>query len=360
MVEIGSIFEIDERSLFFNAGSSLPKLPIESSTGYFAYYFNTGRAAIEALLMKLKAEGYRDLLLPSFLCDSVRDAAIRAGMNLEYYRVNRDLSVDTLTVNVRKNVIIYVVQFFGQRINDELISLVRETKNQRIIIIEDISLSLLSEAGEYVGFGDYIVGSLRKWFPIIDGGILLSRIEVKFEQHEAANDYSLNYFIAQILKNHYLLSGEKNKGQKDIFLSYNNDGMEALFSDYTIRKMTRVSQDLLRGANFDTIRARRINNYDLLKVLLADIPQVTVLVDRHENMTPLGMVILVEERDELLSHLISRDIYCNVHWRNNESTKYFNESEYLANRCITIPCDQRYGEKEMHYIYESVKDYYKR
>lgn len=358
-MEIGSIFEINPLDISSNQGNEIPELPIAKRDHLFAQYFNTGRTAIEALLRRLKQQGCQNIWLPSFLCDSVRDAAVRAQMKLQFYRVETDLSVDITTIRAVEKDIVYVVQFFGKRINNDFLELIKKLKSRRIIVIEDISLSLLSYDYGFVGFGDYIIGSLRKWFPITDGGILLShKEEMDYELADASNNYTINYFIAQILKDYYLKNGKK-EDIKEIFLSYNDEGIHCLFQDYTLRSISRISTDLLRGLDYKKIQETRIDNYDYLNDLLNNIPQLKVLVDRHGTMTPLGMVILSEDRDALLKFLISKDIYCNVHWRNNQSTINYEASEYLAARCITIPCDQRYGHREMDYIFDTIRKFYR-
>lgn len=66
------------------------------------------------------------------------------------------------------------------------------------------------------------------------------------------------------------------------------------------------------------------------------------------------MVVLVENRDELLKYLIENDVYCNVHWR-LEASSNNPELTYLSQHSITIPCDQRYGLEEMEYILDTIK-----
>lgn len=355
-MEIGSIFEIDPKNIFVQGSTTIPKLPIEQKNNYIPYYFNTGRSAIEFLLSRLRHEGYKKVYLPSFLCDSVRDAAIRAGMKIEYYKINTDLSIDLSTIELTKNCIFYVVQFFGNRLSDKAIKYINALKSSSNIVIEDITLCLLAD--DYVGFGDYIVGSLRKWLPITDGGILLTKTEIPdFLPESACNDYTTYYLTAQILKYEYLKKTVRDNSYKKIFMGYSKVAMASLFSDYTIRKMSIISMDLLKGFDFINIREKRIKNYDSLRDLLRDVPQVKVLVERVGNMSPLGMVILVEKRNELLEFLISKGIYCNIHWKSNLSTKHYDDSEFLASHCITIPCDQRYGEKEMIYIRKCIGEF---
>lgn len=356
-MEIGSLFEIEIKDLFRKGEGCIPLLSVPN--GFSPNYFNTGRAAIESLLCKLKSRSYSSVLLPSFICDSVRDAVKRAGMNVRYYRTNIDLSIDTSSIELDNKSILYIVQYFGQKISDEALSFVTYAKSMGIIVIEDISLSLLSRDDKYFGFGDYIVGSMRKWFPIPDGGVLFSRISESFQKTESPNEYTLDYFTAQLLKKEYLRNRHKKESQKELFLSYSSDAMQALFSDYTVRNISRLSSDLLSKLDFSEIRAKRISNYDKLRDYLQSFSQITVLVNRTDLMVPLGMVILVENRDELFQYLINKNIYCNIHWRRNDSTRYFSESEYLASRCITIPCDQRYGESEMQYIYNVIEQFYR-
>lgn len=357
-MEIGSIFEIETESLFYNLDKTIQPLPVQRKGYDHSLFFNTGRSAIEALLTRLKRDGYTTLLLPTFICDSVRDAAIRAGMNIKYYSIGRDLAVNWKAIVAPDKSIFYIVQYFGQDVGEHIFEFISDLRQRNIKIIEDISLSLLSE-GITVGVGDYVIGSMRKWFPITDGGILLSKEPLNgFILSDAANDYTLYYFVAQILKKKYLEGEKKFEEHKSVFLSYNQLGMESLFCDYTIRRMSKISMDLLKSLDYIGIAEKRIYNYELLKALLRKIPQVQVLVDRLGKMVPLGMVILVNERDRLFNHLISKDIYCNIHWRKNESIMQHKDSQYLSARCLTIPCDQRYGEDEMVYIYKTIKEFY--
>lgn len=355
-MEIGSIFEIDIKDLYRNTGLEIPQLPVQN--GYYPYFFNTGRAAIESVFLQLKEKGYETVLLPSFLCDSVRDATIRAGMQISYYEIKKDLSIDVSSVHIEKRSIFYVLQYFGKRLEKEMLSLIFQAKANEVIIVEDISLSLLSSDGEYVGFGDYIIGSLRKWFPIPDGGIVLSRHLEEYKRASSVNEYTFYYFLAQILKKEYLHNKDRNQEQKRYFLSYNEDAMRTLFEDYTIRDISKISIDILKSLDFNEIRSKRIANYDFLCSLIHTIPQVKIIVDRKGEMTPLGLFILCDERDKLIHHLISNGVYCNIHWRTNESTKLYPDSEYLSNCCLTIPCDQRYGKEEMNYIFEVIKKFY--
>ena len=60
-----------------------------------------------------------------------------------------------------------------------------------------------------------------------------------------------------------------------------------------------------------------------------------------------------------LNYLIKHNIYCNVHWRLTDKAQN-SASNYLSHNLITIPCDQRYSEKEMDYIVKVIRKWEKK
>lgn len=354
-MEIGSIFEIDPRDIFCEPKYSLTAYPFNEDSLNFSY-FNTGRSAIEALLSYLKFCGNERIWLPSFNCSSVRDAAERAGMEVCLYKVHRNLLVDTgFNDHVSDKDIVYFVNFFGKLELDSTYAKIAVLKQQGILVVEDLTLALLSE-NEHLCFGDYIIGSVRKWLPITDGGFVASSKPLpEFEKEQASNDYTLYYFAAQMMKTEYL---KDKKLDKQVFLDISNIGMKALFSDYKIRSMSAISERIIMATDMRKTADTRIANYDMLYAALQGVQEVELLVERQDGMCPLGILISVENRDELFRHLIANGIYCNIHWRPNDSTAAYSDSNYLAEHCLTIPCDQRYGKEEMQYISKTIKSFF--
>ena len=355
-MEIGSIFEIDPRSLFVVPKEGYGIFPFEGNQQWNFSYFNTGRAAIEALLVYLKGQGKRKVWLPGYDCSSVLDSAKRAGVDIELYAVDKDLNVDcSVFEKVQENEIIYLVNFFGRSESQSTMGLIRETQKKKVIVIEDLTLGLLS-SGDTVGFGDYIIGSVRKWLPITDGGFVASLNPLpEFKKERASNDYTFYYFAAQIMKDLYLKDTTLDKQR---FLDISNDGMKALFSDYTIREISKVAKKVIDATDLNKVAFERCENYKYLYRLLSEISELRLIVAPVDGMVPLGMVICVDNRDDLFKYLIQNNIYCNIHWRENESTKLFADADYLSRHCLTIPCDQRYNREHMDYIYNTIKSYY--
>lgn len=354
-MEIGSIFEINPLDIFKSPIECGGRYPFDKDEDFKFEYYNTGRAAIESLLVFLKAQGHSKVWMPSFNCSSVREAAERAGMEIKLFNVGRDLSF-SLPEKVENGDIIYLVQYFGKVWDNSVYDNLDVVRSKGCVIIEDITLSIFSEKSGMVGVGDYLIGSIRKWLPITDGGFIASRKGLpNVTKSFAANDYTLYYFAAQVMKNEYL---HNIKIDKQIFLDISNLGMKALFSDYTVREMSDISYRVIASTDFKEVAKRRNSNYDSLYSMLESVHQVRTLVKRENGMCPLGLIISVEDRDGLFKHLIANGVYCNIHWRPNESTAEFEDSSWLADHCITLPCDQRYGEREMIYIFETIKTYF--
>ena len=355
-MEIGSIFEIDPRSLFVVPKEGSGVFPFEGCQQWNFSYFNTGRAAIEALLVYLKEQGKKKVWLPGYDCSSVLDSAKRAGVVIELYKVDRELNIDvSVFEKLQRDDILYLVNFFGKPESPNTLNLVRDAQKKDVVIVEDLTLGLLS-AGNNVGFGDYVIGSVRKWLPITDGGFVASLMSLpEFKKEQASNDYTFYYFAAQIMKDSYLKDTSLDKQQ---FLDISNEGMKALFSDYTIREMSAVAKKVTDATDFNKVASERYDNYEYLYQLLSDISELKLMVTPVEGMVPLGMVICVGDRDDLFKFLIQNNIYCNIHWRENESTKLFEDADYLSKHCLTIPCDQRYSHEHMDYIYNTIKRYY--
>ena len=113
------------------------------------------------------------------------------------FRCQRTIPIYCLT-EVSKKDILYLVNFFGKLEAETTYSKIKELQKAGIAVVEDLTLALLSKNAN-IGFGDYIIGSIRKWLPITDGGFIASRRELpEYHKADAANDYTLYYFAAQL------------------------------------------------------------------------------------------------------------------------------------------------------------------
>jgi len=359
-VEIGSIFEIDVEDLF-KEGNNEFYLPFMDKRDYiYNKFFNTGRSAIEYLLREvISPKNDFKILLPAFTCSSIIDAVNRAGLNYEFYSITDEFQIDIKSIEKKlddKLKIIYIIQYFGGYQNQESYDFLKKVQSENIIIIKDITHSLYTKHPKFIGFGDYVLGSLRKWLPIPDGAFLCStNLIPDLLIEDSFNGYSFNYFVAQVMKGTYLHNTDLNKNQ---FLRLNQQAMESLFSDYMIRNMTSVSQRYLSSYNMESLIEQRVKNYDYLVEKTKKLSFIKPIFVRQKGQVPFGFVVLCDQRDKVFKYLIDNDIYCNIHWKLTHDCSNTDEvSEKLSKKILTIPCDQRYGKKEMDYIIHVLETY---
>ena len=359
-MEIGSIFEINIRDLF-KEGNKEFYLPFMDGKSYnYTKFFNTGRSAIEYLLRKvITVQRGCKILLPAFTCSSIIDAVNRAGLKYDFYSITDEFQINTKSIKEKLDYnvkFIYVIQYFGGYQNQQNYEFLKELQSQKLLIIEDITHALYTKHDKYIGFGDYILGSLRKWLPIPDGAFLSSINPIPdYPIKEGYNEYSFNYFVAQVMKELYLMDNSLNKQQ---YLELNELAMKSLFSDYTIRNITNISKRYIKSYNMDKLIDQRIKNYDYLFEKTKDFSFIKPIFARHEGQVPFGFVILSDERNRLLQHLINNDIYCNIHWKLTDECRIADEvSCRLSEMILTIPCDQRYSKDEMDYIIQVLENF---
>ena len=76
----------------------------------------------------------------------------------------------------------------------------------------------------------------------------------------------------------------------------------------------------------------------------------------NKDEIPIGLILLVKDRDKLRKYLFKKRIFTSIHWpiKQKLSKATFKFDYYLANHLITIPIDQRYTKKDMYYIAKTV------
>ena len=358
-MEIGSIFDINTTDLFYKNVGTIFKFPLENDYIYEdKKFFNTGRSAIEFLFRYCITNNCTEVLVPNYICNSVLDAIGRAGYKYKMYSITRDFDIDLNDLKrqlTQETKAILFINYFGGTISKETAEKLLELKKQGIVLIEDDTQCLFSRMKDIIGIGNYIVASIRKWVAIPDGAVLYAEVEklpiVKLE--EGYNQYSMLYLLAQIMKSEYL---KNNNLDKNLYLKLIKQSTNELFSDYKIRKMTHISENLLLNMDINTIIERRRINYQFLYDELSKIREIELPVKLKNGMTPFGMPIFIKNREELFEYLIKNDIYCNIHWKGLMAGEVAID---VSNKILTIPCDQRYNLEHMKYVGEKLVNFYK-
>lgn len=340
-MELGSNFQLDLK--LFNS----EKNQIEQFFRNKSYIlFNSGRNAIRYLCSLLPGG---DILLPDYICSSVTDIFLEnKKFNIKFYKINPNFSIDVkdLEKKISKSTsTVFIMHYFGIMQNEiDMIKIKKICLTYKSKLVEDLTHSIFSQ-GEL--FGDYFVCSLRKWFPVPDGGVLFGdKLEDKTYSRENVDNIS-----PMILKQIYLKNNiNYNNLYRNMFIE--NENYLNNFNE--IKKISLLSENLLMHYNFEKMIEIRQKN---AKYLISKLYQMgfTLPYKLKHNNCFLSVPIMVKERDKLRRYLINNNIFCAVHWPENNNicvnTKYFSEHE------LSLPIDQRYGKSEMDYLINKILEF---
>ncbi len=357
-------------------------------------WFGSAREAVRWWATHLLPEG--PVLLPSYGCESVVQPYREAGVEVRFYPVERDLSVDAGRVRplARGCQAIQVIHYFGFPANPALFDL-------GVPVLEDAVQALLSPWARV--HGQWAIASLRKFLPVPDGGLLVSRQSLALPALPEARvagplagaqpgsdpgdaDVYGRKLLARMAKFRARRDGDVEawwEAAADLEVTE-----EELDEAIVPRAMSRWSRAALQGLDLDRMATRRRENYRLLfGLLFGRDPSSAASPDRPnavaapsadsapgvrpaisirplfdalpESVVPYGLPILCERRDALMEYLVDQDIYTVIHWKLPPEVRRddFPDSWWLFDRILTLPIDHRYGDVEMRAIARAVRDF---
>lgn len=349
-------------------------------------FFSSGRAALYAALCAEKTEASLQVVLPNYLCSSVIDAVNDAGLVYSFYHIQDSLypDMDSLVGSVcatedsrykkdtrsenesrfkndsksqndsRSRTAIILINYFGLLDLNETIEAIRKQVPEPIIMLDDVQ--------NYYGFEtesdyDYAFTSLRKWFPVPDGGILKVKNKAKrkalLEVYDLMNDSNL--FVS------YKLSGDLLKSYREVIkdevcLELIEKGEELLDHNYKCRisdisyKLfnTYIKKEQENAANRRKDNARYLHE-GLLKLNIKHIYK--------ESAVPLFIPVFLDsdKRDVVRKKMFDNNIFCPVHWKKTKESDSLTVSNILYDMELSLICDQRYNLSDMDRILEILK-----
>lgn len=225
------------------------------------FIFSHARGALNYYLKRLHLErgGERkEILLPDYICDDLVRAVKEIGFTVTYYKINDGLKADQGDVKERitdKTLAILFVHYFGFFSPiDDIVSLCRD---KGISVIEDcahVMFDDIASAGKSLK-GDAAIFSLRKQFPIPDGGLLFVKDRKMNEAIKDRNKINspvlVKYFIKYILSR-ITVSPSRRYGRENY--------IDETF--HSIQGISIISESILKAhVDTESIRERRRNNF---------------------------------------------------------------------------------------------------
>lgn len=298
---------------------------------------HNARSALHALWAATKPQR---IWLPAYVCEEVA-TAVPAGVDVRFYPLDDALSprIDVLSPQVRNGDHVLAVDYFGRPPSSDFVSLVRE--RPEVGWIEDRAHALDPADGAW---GDWLLYSPRKLIGVPDGGILVARQKpLPFLTTVPPSDLA---FVLPALER---FEDRDETDNQRWYASY-------LHAEQTMRvgvqAMSRLTFEILNTADAHADAELRRGNY---RVLHRRLREWAFLPGPDVPFAPLGFPVRVKSADALSRRLAELRIFAARHWRTLPSDPAVFASEHrLAKELLTLPCDYRYNEADMHRVADGV------
>ncbi len=281
---------------------------------------NCGRNALAYLL---KAKQIKTIWMPKFMCDSCDYVLSSYEVKIHYYSIGLDFKPH---VEQRGDDWLYVVNFYGQLSNEYLASL---GKN---VIVDNAQAYFQSPIS-----GIDTLYTCRKFFGVPDGAILYTDKQIEISEKDESFE-----------RMHFLL-GRYERSAQEFYQEYVDNNRT--FQEEPIKRMSKLTENLLHGLDYNVIRKKRTENFAYLHERLANSNRLKLIVPDGAFMYPY----YVENGFELRKRLQAEKIFIPTLWPAVLNRCNQNELEYqMARNILPIPVDQRYGIEDMDYIIKKI------
>lgn len=332
---IGGEMEFDLANL------RLPKVRDISGLGT---YCSSGRAALYTILQALAKRGINCILLPDYLCSSVVTTVAAAGMKYAFYSLSDKLlpDIDSIKVKIVDTSAVLVINYFGLQNLSGIVSDIKSLPSAPMVILDDVQAFF-----EFINpdstAADYSFTSLRKWFPVPDGGFAHSKYG------DLNSPETVDSFWPKKLCGLTLKELRDELGDIDsIYLQLLAQGEEMIDASLAERG-SMITLDILQRISFDVIvSARRRNAGAIISGL--DATSVKPLLTPAPEAVPFFIPVKLDNRDEIRRRLFTDRIFCPVHWP--AYGLELRRGGFMAEHELSLIVDQRYDTDDMKRIIE--------
>ena len=326
-------------------------------------FFPYGRDALIAGLKKLNLKSNDELLLPSYICNSVSDALISEGFKVFFIDINKEMNLSCESIKtflVGKNIkAIVIVHYFGLLRNiDELEELCADLK---IVLVEDFSHSFfpLYYADRNSLSSDLQIFSLRKNLPVPDGGGLsikknFHKSSIKRSSCCLSHINEVRFLFIRTIERIFTFLG---------FNSYSNSflKLKKLKSEKYYRASTScepsysITAHLANKEYMYVIKKRISENYSYLLKEITKLDLELLIYHKRETDSPQALVVL-DESETLLDYLRKKGVgaWC---WPGDElpqeiisAQEKFPNTIFFNKKIVLLPIHFSLGKNQLDYI----------
>ena len=290
-----------------------------------AIALNCGRNALAYLI---KARNIKKIKLPYFMCDSVFEVCSKYGAEMSFYHIDENFK--PVDITLADDEWLYLMNYYGQLDAEYILEL---KKRFGIVIVDNAQAYF-----EMPVSGVDTLYTCRKFFGVADGAFLYTD-EVLDE----------NLPLDESFERMHFLLGRFERTASEFYGE--NVANNHLFANEPIKKMSKLTDNLLHAIDYEFVKNRRTENFELYHEKLGKINQLNLKKVEGAFAYPL----LVENGAEIRKKLQQQKIYIPTLWPNvlNETNK--NSLEYkFAENILPLPVDQRYGTNDVEFVIKEI------
>ena len=304
-------------------------LPLELCRGKEYYQFekdkmlrvNCGRAAIRVALIQFRP---KRVILPYFICPTVKSLVKEAGIPYSEYSIGEDFFPKDIQCNEEDCVIL--VNYFGLVNRKELaLKLAGKTR-----VLLDNTQAFYAEPI----FDPNILNvySCRKFFGVSDGGYLIGE-HLQPIDLQSSESWEDSLFLTKSLE----------LGTNAAY-SLKKECEERLGTTYN--QMSTLTRAIMDGIDYSYIAKRRRKNFEILNGLLVGVNE---LQWRLDDNVPYSYPFMIKK--DIRNHLLENKVYVPTIWRENIDIGGTASIESDFSEMIYhLPIDQRYDQNDMSYL----------
>ncbi|MDO0824289.1 hypothetical protein [Desulfosporosinus nitroreducens] len=288
---------------------------------------NCGRNCLAYLIL---ARHIKKITLPYFMCDSVRDVCKKYGVVVRYYHVDSAFLPEQ--IELVDDEWLYLMNYYGQMTIEQIKTYVGKYKR----VIVDYAHAYFEEPVPKID----TIYTCRKFFGVSDGAILYTNAEEPQIEIEKDESYERMRF----------LMGRFERSASEFYSeSVSNNH---IFVDAPIKKMSKLTCNLLHGIDYKRVKKRRTENFAYLAEHLENVNQLNLR--RVEGAFAYPLMLL--DGAEIRKQLIASKIFISILWPNVLQELPEDALEYqMVNNILPIPCDQRYSVADMEYVVDLIE-----
>lgn len=287
-----------------------------------------GRSCLAYLI---EAKNIKRLFIPSFMCDSIFKVCKQYNVEMDYYEIGYDFRPENL--RIQGDGYLYLTNYFGQISEREI----NEYKARYKKIIVDNAQAFFDEPIEGVD----TLYTCRKYFGVPDGGILFTDTKLSRDIPQSESYNQMQYLLGRF---------EKTASEFYEQSKINNNR----FENQPVKQMSKLTNNLLCGINYDEVSRRREENFDYLKNRFLKMNQLSLKMPKGPYAYPL---FVSDNSDSLRERLAQENIYIPILWPNVIRTSREKSVDYnLAMNVLPLPCDQRYSIGDMKYMADKISE----